>query len=76
MDDLQYTWPYDRMMGDIYFNQCPYCGEENVLTGMNDKAYQQALEGIKTTLVMPCCHHKMVIRRADTDYFWTTERLR
>ncbi len=70
------TWPYDKVMGDIYFHTCPYCGKDNVLTHMKPRELEHALEGFKTILIMPCCHSKMTILEADSDYFWTNEKLR
>jgi hypothetical protein len=76
MYSFEYTWPYEKVMGDIYLHQCPYCHKESVLTGMKERDFKKAQEEIKTILIMPCCHHKMTILKADDDYFWTTEALR
>ncbi|MDQ0298410.1 hypothetical protein J2S78_000818 [Salibacterium salarium] len=70
------TWPYEKMGEDIYIEECPYCKETNVLTYMKEEHLQQAKDGIKTRVVMPCCHATMIVADADDDYFWTTERLR
>ncbi|WLD92683.1 hypothetical protein [Alkalihalobacillus sp. AL-G] len=76
MSSFRTTWPYEKMMKDIYIQQCPYCKTENILTSLKEEDLDQAKEGIKTHLIMPCCHSKMTILRADEDYFWTTEQLR
>ncbi|GAK13722.1 hypothetical protein ACE1TF_08980 [Geomicrobium sp. JSM 1781026] len=73
---FQNTWPYDRIGGDVYFDECPKCNEPNVLTYMKQKQLRDAFDGVKTTLILPCCNYSMVIMHADDDYFWTTERLR
>ncbi|WP_100400107.1 hypothetical protein [Bacillus sp. FJAT-44742] len=70
------TWPYDKMMEDIYLNECPYCHQHNVLTHMSVEDLERAKEEIKTNMVLPCCHTKMIILKADEDYFWTTDHLR
>ncbi|SDJ18610.1 hypothetical protein [Natribacillus halophilus] len=70
------TWPYERIQDDIYFNECPHCGAENVLTYMKKKQMNNAVDGIKTPLIMPCCNYKITIAYADDDYLWATERLR
>ncbi len=70
------TWPYDRQFDDIYFQSCPFCHEENVLTNMKKSDYAQALDGIKTILILPCCYEKLTILEADEDYFWTDQPLR
>ncbi len=71
-----HSWPYEKMMGDIYFHVCPYCKAENVLTGMKKREFENAKEGIKTILIVPCCNGRMTILQADDDYFWTNEQLR
>ncbi|WP_252315296.1 hypothetical protein [Sinobaca sp. H24] len=70
------TWPYEKMGDDIYVQECPYCGQENVLTHLTKGNLQRALEEIKTPLIMPCCSTRMVIIQADEDYFWTEDKLR
>jgi hypothetical protein len=61
---------------DIYIHECPYCHSDNVLTNLSLDSLGNAKEGIKTYLVMPCCHNKITILRADEDYFWAEEELR
>ncbi|TWI60112.1 hypothetical protein [Halalkalibacter nanhaiisediminis] len=70
------TWPYERQFDDIYLQSCPFCHAENVLTNMKKSEFKRAQEGIKTTLILPCCHEKMIILEADQDYFWTNKALR
>ncbi|WP_373323195.1 hypothetical protein [Alkalihalobacterium chitinilyticum] len=70
------TWPYEKVMKDIYFSECPYCETESVLLHLKESDLKRAKEGIKTLVVMPCCRHKMTILEADDDYFWTDEKLR
>ncbi|GAE30312.1 hypothetical protein [Halalkalibacter hemicellulosilyticus] len=76
MIPFTHTWPYEMMMGDIYFQSCPFCHEEQVRTNMKKAEFQRAHEGIKTRLIMPCCHGVMTILEADDDYFWTDKPLR
>ncbi|WP_306301300.1 hypothetical protein [Thalassobacillus sp. C254] len=54
----------------------PYCHQHNVLTHMSEEDLERAKEEIKTNMVLPCCHTKMIILKADEDYFWTTDHLR
>lgn len=70
------TWPYERQFDDIYLQSCPCCGTENVLTNMKKSDFKRAQEGIKTILILPCCHGKLTILEADQDYFWTNKPLR
>ncbi|WP_170885656.1 hypothetical protein [Bacillus alkalicellulosilyticus] len=70
------TWPYEKVMGDIYIHTCPYCGSDNVLTSMKKRDLENALDGVKTLLIMPCCKGRMTIIEADEDYFWTNQALR
>lgn len=76
MSSFRNTWPYERMMKDIYIQTCPYCSKENILTNLKEEDLQHAMEGFRTYLIMPCCNSKMTILKADEDYFWTTEQLR
>ncbi|MGO4888937.1 hypothetical protein ACJ2A9_14370 [Anaerobacillus sp. MEB173] len=76
MIPFENTWPYERVVNDIYIDQCPYCEQESILTPMKKSDLERAKEGIKTILIMPCCHHRMTILEADDDYFWTDEKLR
>ncbi|WP_338082331.1 hypothetical protein [Fictibacillus enclensis] len=76
MLNFEHSWPYEKMMDDIYINECPYCHTSNVLTTFSEDKLNNAKEGIKQLLVMPCCHSKLTILNADEDYFWTEEKLR
>jgi hypothetical protein len=73
---FRHSWPYERVMKDIYLNECPYCHSHNVLTSLDEDDMENAFEGIKTALVMPCCHNRMTIVKADEDYLWADELLR
>ncbi|UTR11611.1 hypothetical protein MM300_04675 [Evansella sp. LMS18] len=73
---FDHTWPYERQMGEVYFTECPYCGEQNILTHMSVDSLELAKDRVKQRLNMPCCKTTMVILEADEDYFWTNERLR
>ncbi|ERN52220.1 hypothetical protein M3689_19940 [Alkalihalophilus marmarensis] len=73
---FQHTLPYERQFEDIYVSSCPFCEEEQVLTHMKPRDYKQAIEGVKTILIMPCCRSKITILEADDDYFWADEPLR
>jgi hypothetical protein len=70
------TWPYERVAGDIYFHECPYCKAGNVLLPIRKRDFQGAIEGVKTHVVLPCCLEKMTVLQADEDYFWSDENLR
>lgn len=70
------SWPYERVMNDIYFEECPFCHESPVLIPMKKEAVKGAFEGIKTEIVMPCCHGKIIVESMDADYIWSAERLR
>lgn len=73
---FEYTWPYERMMNDIYISECPFCKTDNVLTSFKEEQLELAKEGVKQRLIMPCCHGKITILNADDDYFFTDEKLR
>ncbi|MCM3714063.1 hypothetical protein [Halalkalibacter oceani] len=73
---FSHTWPYERQFDDIYFQSCPFCGQENVLLNMKKSELNQALEGIKTSVNLPCCRGRLTILEADQDYFWTNKPLR
>ncbi|PRO65526.1 hypothetical protein [Alkalicoccus urumqiensis] len=71
-----HTWPYEKQMGEIYVDSCPYCGETSVLTHMKQSTLDRAKEGIKSRIHFACCHEVMVVLHADDDYFWADEPLR
>ncbi|MFC4737098.1 hypothetical protein ACFO4L_10915 [Bacillus daqingensis] len=73
---FDHTWPYEIQMGDVYVDECPYCGASSVLTHMKQSTLKRAREGVKTRLNLPCCRSTMVILEADDDYFWADEPLR
>lgn len=76
MLDFHHSWPYERVMKDIYFEECPFCHASPVLIPIKEEAVNRAFEGIKTHVVMPCCHNKIVIEKMDRDYIWSREPLR
>lgn len=73
---FSHSWPYEMIRKDIYIHECPFCHSDNVLTNLKQSSLERAKEGIKTIVVMPCCHNKITILRADDDYFWAEEELR
>lgn len=73
---FNYTWPYERQYDDFYFLACPFCEKENILLNLKVADFNLALEGIKTNIVLPCCHERLTIIEADQDYFWTNRCLR
>lgn len=76
MYKFENTWPYEKVMHDIYFHTCPYCGDEDILISISKDDFKKGTEEIKTHAIMPCCHSKMVILKIDSDYFWSDEKLR
>ncbi|MCI1857235.1 MAG: hypothetical protein LKI80_03650 [Sporolactobacillus sp.] len=76
MLDFHHSWPYERVADDIYFEECPFCHALPVLIPIKQKAIQAAYEGIKTRIIMPCCHGKIIVEHMDNDYVWALEALR
>jgi hypothetical protein len=74
--DFHFTWPYERVMGDNYIEVCPFCKAEGVLIHMKKEAVENAYEGFKTHVVMPCCHENLTIVQMDDDYIWSDRPLR
>jgi hypothetical protein len=70
------SWPYEKVMGDIYITACPFCEEENVITTLKDKDLKAAQKGTRKILVMPCCHGTIKIIDADNDYLLSDKPLR
>jgi len=64
------------MMNDIYFQECPFCGASSVLLPIKKEAFENAKGGVKTFVIMPCCHEKLDILQIDDDYIWSNEPLR
>ena len=44
---FSHSWPYEKQYQDIYLHECPFCGEDQVLTHMKMKELEEAKEGIK-----------------------------
>lgn len=63
-------------MGDYYFHTCPFCGADNVLIPLKKDGAARAREGVKTLVVMPCCHEKFIIVDMDDDYLWADRSIR
>lgn len=76
MIPFQNTWPYERVMGDLYVSECPFCKAENVLLLLRPKELSHIRDGKKRLLVMPCCHGRMTIIDADQDYLLADGPLR
>lgn len=76
MYQFSHSWPYDRVMNDHYFHECPFCGANNVLLPIKKDAIENARDGVKTHVVMPCCHEKIVIVQMDDDYIWSDRPIR
>ncbi|WKB35129.1 hypothetical protein QS257_15720 [Terrilactibacillus sp. S3-3] len=76
MDDFHHTWPYERVMNDLYFEECPFCHASPVMISIKKEAIKGAFEGIKTEIIMPCCHEKIAVTGMDNDYIWADRPLR
>lgn len=70
------TLPYDIIMGDVYVQECPFCGKNNVLLPIKPKDIALAHEGKRKLLVFPCCGNKVTVMDSDADYLLTDTRLR
>lgn len=76
MIPFENTWPYERIMGDLYVSECPFCKAENVLLLLKPNELSHIQDGKKRLLVMPCCHGRMTIVDADQDYLLADGPLR
>ncbi|MFT8319122.1 MAG: hypothetical protein ABF651_12735 [Sporolactobacillus sp.] len=76
MLDFHHSWPYERIINDIYFEECPFCHASAVLLPLKKEAVERAFEAIKTAVVLPCCHERLIIEDMDKDYIWASVRLR
>jgi hypothetical protein len=68
MIPFQNALPYETIQNDLYLNECPFCQAENIIIPIKRKELQAIQEGCKRLLVFPCCHHKITIINADSDY--------
>lgn len=71
MIPFENAWPYDTVMGDIYVTGCPFCDAENVLLPLKPSELPLIRDGKKKLMVFPCCHNKITIIDADSDYLLT-----
>ncbi|RCX19632.1 hypothetical protein DFP94_10483 [Fontibacillus phaseoli] len=76
MIPFEKTLPYDIIMGDVYVQECPFCGKNNILLPIKPRDITNAHEGIKKLLVFPCCGNKVTILDSDADYLLTDTTLR
>ncbi|MCU6710944.1 hypothetical protein M6D81_19800 [Paenibacillus sp. J5C_2022] len=70
------TWPYERIMNDLYVSNCPFCHADNVLLPIKPKQLSVIRDGKKHLLVFPCCHNKATIIDTDSDYLLADAPLR
>jgi hypothetical protein len=68
MIPFENTWPYESVGDDVYVSECPYCARHNVLLPLRKKELKHIREGKKKLLVFPCCHNRMTVIDADSDY--------
>ncbi|MBD2844337.1 hypothetical protein IDH44_03975 [Paenibacillus sp. IB182496] len=76
MIPLENCLPYDKLMNDIYVNECPFCGADNVLLPLLPQELALIRDGKKKLLVFPCCHSRVTIVDTDSDYLLTTQQVR
>ncbi|REK75662.1 hypothetical protein [Paenibacillus paeoniae] len=76
MIPFQNAWPYERIMGDLYVSNCPFCNADNVLLSLKPSELPDIQDGKKRLMVFPCCHNKVTIIDADQDYLLTDGPLR
>lgn len=70
------TWPYDKLMGDVYVHACPFCGTENVRLPLKPRELQVIHEGKKKLLVFPCCSNRLNVVDTDSDYLLFDQEVR
>lgn len=76
MIPFQNAWPYERIMGDLYVTNCPFCDADNVLLPLKPSELPDIQDGKKRLMVFPCCRNKVTIIDADQDYLLTDGPLR
>lgn len=76
MIPFENAYPYEVIQEDVYFLQCPFCTQENILLPLKDKDLSVIREGTKKRLVLPCCRESMIVIDTDRDYLLTNRRLR
>ncbi|WP_426451618.1 hypothetical protein ACP26L_05935 [Paenibacillus sp. S-38] len=75
MIPFQNTWPYERVGQDIYVQNCPFCGADNVLLALKPRELQDLKDGVKKLLIFPCCRNKLTLVGADSDYLLASRAL-
>ncbi|CAG5076720.1 Putative uncharacterized protein [Thermobacillus xylanilyticus] len=76
MIPFERTWPYDRIMGDLYVQECPFCKTGNVILPIRPEELDDIRTGRRRLLVFPCCRNKVTVIDADPDYLLTDTVLR
>lgn len=77
MIPFSHTWPYETMNGQLYVQDCPFCGQGPVLLPMKAKELDD-IRGMrkKRLVVLPCCHTALTVVDADRDYLLASKPLR
>jgi len=70
------TWPYEKMMQDLYVSHCPFCSAENVLLPFKLNDLHEIRSGVKKWLIFPCCHARIKVVDADADYLLSDRKIR
>lgn len=69
--------PYDIQMNEAYASECPFCGTPHVRLPLKPAEIEQLRGGLmKRTVVMPCCHARLQLVDADSDYLLSDKPLR
>ncbi|MFD0675087.1 hypothetical protein [Cohnella sp. GCM10027633] len=71
------SWPYDITGNDVFVHECPFCRASNVLLPLKPADVASLYDGArKILLVFPCCHSRVRIVDADSDYLLANKPLR
>ena len=76
MIPFERAWPYDRIMGDLIVQECPFCGAGSVILPIRPEELDDIRTGRRRLLVFPCCRNKVTVIDADPDYLLTDTVLR
>ncbi|WP_027085605.1 hypothetical protein [Cohnella panacarvi] len=71
------SWPYDITGNDVIVQECPFCKSANVILPLKPADVESLYGGArKIMLVFPCCHNRLRIIDADSDYLLANRQIR
>jgi len=77
MIPFENSLPYDIQMNEVYASECPFCGRRDVRLPIKPKDVAELAGGQKKLSVLfNCCHTRLQLIDADSDYLLADRAVR